>query len=119
MCSAGAATGSICCGFFMKYGKKNIILAANFFVILGASICLAENTTVIIIGRFIYGMAAGIFSVAVPGFFNELCPTELKGALGGSIQILLNTGILIASALGLVVPDITKDEDFIQYKDSF
>ncbi len=78
------------------------MLIANLFVIVGAGITLIENEVAITIGRFIYGMASGSFSVLVPGFskvfiltilVNELAPTELKGPFGALTQILITVGI--------------------------
>jgi hypothetical protein len=40
---------------------------ANVIVIIGAGITTTENLTAIIIGRFIYGLSGGSFSVLVPG----------------------------------------------------
>ncbi len=51
-----------------KYGKKNCLLLANGCVLVGAGITLVENEIAIIIGRFIYGLATGSFSVLVPSF---------------------------------------------------
>ena len=115
MCSTGAAIGAFGSGYFSKYGKKRVIIAANLFVVVGLSITMIEDTIVIIIGRFIYGISAGIFSVYVPGFINEICPNELKGPIGALTNGLICIGCLIASLLGLAVPDITKQEDKDKY----
>ena len=82
ICSFGSAIGAIGIGAFTKFGKKNCIFYSNFLVFLGAGLTLIENVPAIIIGRFIFGLASGTFSVLVPGFINELCPTELKGPVG-------------------------------------
>lgn len=82
ICSMGSAIGAIGIGSFTKFGKKNCIFYCNFMVFLGAGLTLIENIPAIIIGRFIFGLASGTFSVLVPGFINELCPTELKGPVG-------------------------------------
>ncbi len=44
---------------------------ANIFVVVGTGITLIQSEMAIIIGRFIYGIAAGSFSVLVPGFSKE------------------------------------------------
>ena len=54
----------------------------NLIVIVGAGLSLIKNIPAIVAGRFLYGLAAGIFSVYVPAFINELSPTELRGPLG-------------------------------------
>jgi MFS family permease len=45
---------------------------------------LIKVKEIVLVGRFIFGFAVGSFSVFVPGFINELSPTELKGSLGAS-----------------------------------
>lgn len=84
LCSLGAAIGSLASGPFTKYGKKTCIHAANILLILGCSLTLIKVKIVVAIGRFIFGLAAGGFSVFVPSFINELTPTELKGPFGSS-----------------------------------
>ncbi len=100
---------------------------ANGCVLVGAGITLVENEIAIIIGRFIYGVASGSFSVLVPSFsilsflthiVNELAPTELKGPLGATTQILITVGIQVAFLLGLPVPEYPKVDIFI-HPDSF
>ncbi len=68
MCSVGSAIGAISIGPFTKYGKKNCIIMANIFVVVGTVITLIQSEIAIICGRFIYGIAAGTFSVLVPVF---------------------------------------------------
>jgi hypothetical protein len=41
---------------------------ANAIVAIGAGITLVKSMPAIIVGRFIYGLASGSFSVLVPGF---------------------------------------------------
>lgn len=107
--SLGAAIGSLTCGPLMAIGKKNCIHIANGVVILGATLTLIKIPVVIVVGRFLYGFAAGAFSVFVPSFINEITPTELKGPFGSATQILLTFGILVANLLGIPMPDCLID----------
>jgi len=68
---------------------------------------------VMTIGRFIYGIASGAFSVFVPLYINETAPLELKGPLGVMTQLFVTVGIMISFLLGLVIPasPVTKDSD--------
>lgn len=111
ICSLGSAVGAFGIGPFVsklgitlqtKFGKKNCLLLANLLVIVGAGVTLIRNEIAITVGRFVYGMASGSFSVLVPGFsnwycfiflVNELAPVELKGPLGAITQILITVGI--------------------------
>jgi len=109
--------GAIGVGFFTKFGKKNCILFANILVILGAGITTNKSIVTIVVGRFIYGLATGSFSVLVPGFINETAPTELKGPLGALTQILITVGIMISFFLGIPIPDIKFSADGKYYPD--
>jgi MFS family permease len=82
VCSIGAAIGAISSGVLAKYGKWKCIILNNIVVCIGAGITLYDNEYVITVGRFIYGLSNGAFSVFVPLYINETAPVELKGPLG-------------------------------------
>lgn len=84
ICSLGAAIGSLTAGPFTKYGKKNCIHFTNLLLVIGCSLTLVKVKEVVAAGRFIFGLTTGAFSVFVPGFINEVTPTELKGPIGSS-----------------------------------
>jgi MFS family permease len=105
LCSLGAAIGSLTSGPFMRFGKKNCIHVTNLIIIIGCSLTLIKIKEVVAAGRFLFGLAAGAFSVFVPSFINEITPTELKGPFGSSTQLLITFGILIANLLGIPFPD--------------
>lgn len=105
VCSLGAAIGSLTSGPFMRYGKKNCIIASNFIIVIGCALTLVKVKEVVVAGRFLFGLATGAFSVFVPSFINEVTPTELKGPIGSSTQIFITVGILIANLLGIPLPD--------------
>ena len=50
----------------MKYGKYNMILVMNVFILVGTGLCMVEIMPVIAAGRLIIGIAAGAFSVMCP-----------------------------------------------------
>lgn len=93
----------------MRYGKKNCIHVANLIIIIGCSLTLIKIKEVVAAGRFLFGLAAGAFSVFVPSFINEITPTELKGPFGSSTQLLITLGILVANLLGIPFPDCISD----------
>lgn len=82
MTSVGSAIGALGSGVFAKYGKWNCVFYTNIIVMIGAGITLIPNDYSMVVGRFIYGMASGAFSVFVPLYINETAPLELKGPLG-------------------------------------
>ena len=87
------------------------MILTNIIVIVGASLTLIENYPCLCIGRFLYGMATGSFSVFCPKYINEVAPVEIKGPAGSLTQICITLGILIPFAIGAGFPDIDTYSD--------
>lgn len=71
---------------FTVFGKWKMIIATNIFVLAATAVCMVDNSYVICFGRFLYGMAAGAFTVFVPKYVTELTPMEFRGPLGAVPQ---------------------------------
>lgn len=53
------------------------------------------------VGRFIYGIGAGCFTVFVNSFISEISPNELKGPMGIAFQFFTCFGILVSNLMGM------------------
>eukprot|EP00347_Sterkiella_histriomuscorum_P009190 403342179 len=93
ICQLGSACGALGIGSFTKFGRKNCLLFVNLFVLIGSGIAIIENEVAIIIGRFIYGLATGSFSVLVPGFI----------------------GIMFAFLMAIPIPETPTQADMDQF----
>jgi len=62
----GAMISSLSASIYLKYGKYNMILVMNGFILVGTGLCMVEVMWVIALGRFVIGIAAGAFSVMCP-----------------------------------------------------
>lgn len=82
-----------------------MILATNLFVLVSTGLCMIDVSWVILIGRFLFGMASGAFTVFVPKFTAEISPQEYRGPFGAVNQFMCTFGIFTVSALGLPLPD--------------
>lgn len=80
--TAGSAVGALFSGPALGLGRWNCIVITNLFVVIGCSLTLVDNLHSLYIGRFLYGIAAGCFSVFCPKFISETAPTEVKGPAG-------------------------------------
>lgn len=69
------------CGYFLK----------SFF----------SNVWVLIAGRLVCGMGAGMSSVVVPIYLTEISPRELRGCFGSLTQFGIVCGIFLASFVSL------------------
>lgn len=93
----GGTIGSLTAGAFAKYGKKRCIHIANIISVIGCIIIISSGpyglTTdypvdgtkylpMLFVGRFIYGVGTGSFTVFVNSFIREVSPNELTGPLG-------------------------------------
>lgn len=67
------------------------------------------NFAVFNIGRFIYGVAVGGFSVFSNQYVSEIAPKEISGPAGALFQVSVVTGGLIPCGFGLV--PLTREDD--------
>jgi MFS family permease len=86
-------------------------------LILGSGLSLVDNLYIISLGRLLYGVAIGIFSVCCPAFMNDLAPTELKGPLASITNIQMGLGMLAPFLFGLAIPEqkiLDEDSLYVQ-----
>ena len=100
----GNAIGAMSSGQLTSLGRWKGIMLANILCLVGNGISMAINFPCLMIGRFIFGTAAGQFQFFCSKFIIEITPTEIRGPLGGLIQLFINTGILIAFSIGFEFP---------------
>ena len=77
--------------------------------IVGALLNYILNVWVLLLARFIYGIATGLTIVAISLYFSETIPAQRTGRYGFTINFGIVTGITIMLALGLVKPDAEAD----------
>lgn len=97
----GASTGALFSGPFSYLGRWRCIMIANAILILGSLITFIESFTFLLVGRFIYGLSSGIFSVYCPKFISEVAPVEINGPAGGLTQLAITFGLMLAFLVGL------------------
>ena len=78
----GSMIGALFSGPVMKYGRLKCILWTNVFVIVGNGLSFVFNLPCLFVGRFLYGVAGGCYSVFCPKYISEMAPTEIKGPAG-------------------------------------
>lgn len=94
----GAVLGAIFSGIpGERFGRRDSLRAMAAFYVLSALGCgLAWNLPVLMIFRFIGGVAIGGSSVLGPMYISEISPARLRGRLVGTFQINIVVGILLA-----------------------
>ncbi|KAJ3149757.1 hypothetical protein HDU89_003514 [Geranomyces variabilis] len=83
-------------------GRRRALLCTNFLYTAGTlSITFAKGQSALYLGRLLTGIAAGISTVVVPVFINELAPPKSAGLLCSSNQTAIVMGILISAVAGV------------------
>ncbi|XP_037632539.1 solute carrier family 2, facilitated glucose transporter member 11b isoform X2 [Sebastes umbrosus] len=89
----------------VKLGRKGTLLANNIFALAAALLMGLSYPTglfeLLIIGRFLIGMNAGIGLCVQPLYLGEIAPTAFRGAMGMGTSIFITGGILTGQVIGL------------------
>jgi MFS family permease len=108
--TAGAAIGALFSGNIAFLGRWNCILIANAVLVVGVCFTFVVVFWVLCVGRFIYGISVGGFSVFCPKYIAETAPIEVKGPAGALTQVCVTFGILIAFTVGIGIGDADEDD---------
>jgi MFS transporter, SP family, inositol transporter len=96
----GALIGGWICD---RYGRKKIYSYDLLFYIVGVVIILAATqTTMLVIGYIITGLAVGVDVPASWTLIAEIAPTKRRGKLGGLAQVCWYSGPVVM--LGISIP---------------
>ena len=64
----------------LAYGRRpSIAFNALFFIAGPVLMAAAQNSTLLIIGRFVIGLGVGVSAVVVPSYLGELSPPSRRG----------------------------------------
>ncbi|MET9358652.1 sugar porter family MFS transporter [Streptomyces sp. NPDC006617] len=101
----GAALGAVTGGRLSDArGRRRTILVLAVVFFLGALGCtLAPNTAVMVVARFVLGLAVGGASVTVPVYLAEVSPAERRGALVTRNELMIVSGQLLAFTSNAVI----------------
>ncbi|MFE5838006.1 sugar porter family MFS transporter [Arthrobacter sp. NPDC056493] len=89
--------------------KRNIMLLAVIFFIGAIGCAMAPNTAMIILARFVLGLAVGGASATVPVFLAELAPASRRGQIVTVNELMIVTGQLIAYSSNAVLGSVSGD----------
>ncbi|KAI4895850.1 hypothetical protein NFI96_016991 [Prochilodus magdalenae] len=102
----GAAAGGLSAMLMNdRIGRKLSIMISAVpstvgYLVMGA----AQNVWMLLLGRFLTGIAGGITASSIPVYVSEISHPGVRGALGSCPQITAVFGSLALYALGLVLP---------------
>jgi len=88
-----------------KIGRKRGLIVSQITGLLGGVIMAISKPTmsweVLLVGRLVVGLTAGLNTVLVPMYVSEIAPVDLRGGLGVFNQLAVTSGIFIGQILGL------------------
>jgi MFS family permease len=98
----GAILGTIINMFAADWlGRRRTIFVGAAVSCLGASLQAGATTIpMVIVGRFIGGVAVGMLTSTIPLYAAELSEAQFRGVLSGLLQWMLSWGFLVAQWLG-------------------
>lgn len=101
----GAMLSAISCGPVSdRIGRRPIVFAAGLVFAAGAVLAgISPNALLVILSRFVMGLAVGTASVMVPIYLSELAPARNRGKLSGLNQLMISSGILVAYLVNLAL----------------
>ncbi|MCB5283860.1 MULTISPECIES: sugar porter family MFS transporter [unclassified Arthrobacter] len=94
----GAAFGALFGGRLAdRNGRRKMIMALAVIFLIGTLACtFAPNTEVMILARFVLGLAVGGASVTVPVYLAEVSPSNQRGRVVTRNELMIVTGQLLA-----------------------
>lgn len=102
----GLAFSCLPIGYLMNaFGRKGMMMLLVVPFMLGwVMLIWAQNFAMMMIGRFILGLAGGCFCISAPQYSTEISEKEIRGILGTFFQVLVIAGILFVYVIGAYVP---------------
>jgi len=88
-----------------KIGRKRGLIISQVMGLLGGVIMAVSKPVksweVLLVGRLVVGLTAGLNTVLVPLYVSEIAPVHLRGGLGVFNQLAVTSGIFMGQVLGL------------------
>ncbi|KAG0712649.1 Facilitated trehalose transporter Tret1 [Chionoecetes opilio] len=98
----GGPVGGLCLN---ALGRRGTMLASVLPFIAGwLLIVFAQNFAMLVAGRMVTGLCAGVTSITVPTYIAEFSSADIRGTLGSSFQLMVTLGVLYSYVLGAVLP---------------
>ncbi|PGH30836.1 hypothetical protein GX50_06379 [[Emmonsia] crescens] len=100
--TGGAIIGSLGVSYLSDiHGRRITIFVGGLLGALGAALQgAATSIAMLIVGRFIAGVAVGLMSATIPVYCSEIAPPSIRGFLGGMQQWMIGWGFFVAQWVG-------------------
>ena len=100
----GAAVGSVTGGKMSdaQGRRKNIFFLSILFFVATLGCSLAPNFEVMLVSRFLLGLAVGGAAVTVPAYLAEVSPADKRGRMVTQNELMIVTGQFLAFVLNML-----------------
>lgn len=101
----GAAFGAVIGGRLADYNgrRKTILYLAILFFVSTIGCTISPNAAIMILCRFLLGLAVGGASVTVPTYLAEMSPAESRGKMVTQNELMIVTGQLLAFTFNAII----------------
>ncbi|XP_055919474.1 solute carrier family 2, facilitated glucose transporter member 1-like [Eupeodes corollae] len=118
----GGAIGSLGgAGAADKFGRKGCFMISGLLFALGAILFMlcrvASSVEMLLVGRFLVGLASGLTTASLPMYLTECAPLALRGTLGVFCSVGVTGGVVVGQVFNL--RDIFGTPDLWHYGLSF
>lgn len=87
-----------------RIGRRKIIAAsAVLFGIAALGAAVSPSAIVLIAARIVLGLAVGASTATIPVYISEIAPAVRRGSFSALFQVLITTGVLLASVAALLL----------------
>ncbi|ODT17401.1 MAG: sugar transporter [Kaistia sp. SCN 65-12] len=87
-----------------RFGRRSVLMAAATLFMIGALVAASISAVwMLIVARFVLGLAIGMAAVAAPLYIAECAPLAIRGALVSTYQLAITVGILMSYLTGLLI----------------
>lgn len=113
----GAAFGSLAAGYLAdRHGRRTTLRLLSILFVLGAlGTAVAPSVELMVVARFVLGLAVGGGSATVPVFIAEIAGPKRRGRLVSRNELMIVSGQLLAYVLSALLAWLVHDNGIWRY----